>query len=102
MVAKLSAHAKGRSQAAQRVKKIEKDNKLEHVMIESHQTEYLGSRVQCDGEDKVDLKYRIGNAQSVFCSLYPMWNNHRLPLSIKLRLYQTAICSTLTHADICT
>ena len=27
-----------------------------------------------------------------------MWADHRLPISIKIRLYRTAVCSSFTHA----
>ena len=37
-------------------------------------------------------------AQSSFSFLSHMWTDHRLLLSMKLRLYKTAVCSTFTHA----
>jgi hypothetical protein len=37
-------------------------------------------------------------AQARFSSLFHLWDDHRLPTSMKLRLYKTAVCSTFTHA----
>ena len=59
---------------------------------------YLGSKFCCDGDAKEDVKYRMDIAQSVFSSFSHVWKDHRVPTSIKLRLYQSAVCSTLTHA----
>ena len=52
--------------------------------------EYLGSRQQCDGDDKADVCYRMIIAQAVFSSLSHMWSDHRLPITMKLRLYELA------------
>ena len=45
-----------------------------------------------------DVTHRKNIAQARFSSLYHMWNDHRLPTSMKLRLYKTAVCSTFTHS----
>ena len=45
-----------------------------------------------------DVEYRINIAQSVFGSLSNIWTDHRLSSQMKIRLYQAAVCSTLTHA----
>ena len=34
----------------------------------------------------------------MFSSLSHIWSDHRLSTKMKIRLYQTAVCSTLTHA----
>ena len=60
--------------------------------------EYLGSRMQCDGDEKADVKHRMEIAQSVFSSYSHLWADHRLPRSMKLRLYQAAVCQSFTHA----
>ena len=36
-------------------------------------------------------------AQQTFSSLSHIWKDHRLPLSMKLKMYQTSVCSTSTH-----
>ena len=59
--------------------------------------EYLGSRLQGDGNDEADLRYRIAIAQSAFSSLGHLWADHRLSRSTKLRLYRLCVCSSLTH-----
>ena len=59
---------------------------------------YLGNHVQCDGEDEADVKHRMSIAQATFSKLWHIWTDHRLPVSLKLRLYCAGICSTVTHA----
>ena len=54
--------------------------------------------MQCDGDDKADVEHRLNIAQSTFSSLSHIWSDHRLSTTMKIRLYQTAVCSTLTHA----
>ena len=90
--------------AVQHVKRKQLEDQRSHVNIEGedienvYSFEYLGSRVQCDGEDMADVTHRMNIAQAQFSSLYHMWNDHRLPTSMKLRLYKTAVCFSLTHA----
>ena len=90
--------------AVQLSKRKAAENERPHVTIESKQIDnvhsfvYLGSKTQCDGDSKADVKHRMDIAQAAFNSLFKLWNDHRLPLSMKLRLYRTAVCSTLTHA----
>ena len=45
-----------------------------------------------------DVKHRINLAQASFSDLHHLWRDHRLPISMKVRLYQAAVCSSLTHA----
>ena len=90
--------------AVQKQKRIANESKLEHVVIEGQQLEnvysfeYLGSRMQCDGDDRADVKYRMDIAQARFSSLHHIWKDHRLRRTMKLRLYKSSVCSTLTHA----
>ena len=62
--------------AVQLSKRKAAENERNHVMIENEQIEnvhsfvYLGSKLQGDGDDKADVKYRMGIAQSAFSSLY--------------------------------
>ena len=60
--------------------------------------EYLGSRLQGDGDDEADVRYRINIAQAAFASLSHLWTDHRLSGNLKLRLYNLCVCSTLTHS----
>ena len=90
--------------AVQHAKRVTQEKELDHVFLDGNEIEnvytyeYLGSRLQCDGDDKADVKYRMIIAQSVFNSLRHMWSDPRLPQSMKLRLYRTAVCPTFTLA----
>ena len=59
--------------------------------------EYIGSRLQCDGDDQVDVRHRMDIAQAVFGSLIHLWTDHRLSRETKLRLYKLSLCSSLTN-----
>ena len=84
-------------------RKAEEDSRP-HVTIEGEQIDnvhsfvYLGGKAQCDGDNMADVQHRMNIAQAAFSSLSKLWNDHRLPLSMKIRMYSTAVCSTLTHA----
>ena len=69
------------------------DDVLENVL----NFEYLGSRLQCDGDDQVDVHHCMDIAQAVFCSLSRLWTDHRLSRETKLRHYKLSVCSSLTH-----
>ena len=69
------------------------DNVLENVL----NFDYLGSRLQCDGDDQVDVRHRMDIAQAVFGSLSRLWTDHRLSRETKLRLFNLSVCSSLTH-----
>ena len=90
--------------AVKKQKRIQHEKSLDHVTIEGqaidnvYSFEYLGSRMQCDGDDKADVRYRMDIAQARFSSLNRIWKDHRLPRAMKIRLYKSSVCSTLTHA----
>ena len=69
---------------------IEKNVLLDNV----YSFEYLGGRLQCDGDDEDDVRYRMDIAQAAFASLPHLWMDHRLSCNMKLRLYNLCICST--------
>ena len=69
------------------------DDILENVLT----FEYLGSRLQCDEDDQVDVRHRTDIAQAAFRSLSRLWTDHRLSRETKLRLYKLFVCSSLTH-----
>ena len=58
--------------------------KQKRIVIEGQQLEnvysfeYLGSRMQCDGDDRADVKYRMDIAQARFSSSHHIWKDHRL------------------------
>ena len=70
------------------------DTEIENV----HSFIYLGAKQQGDGDEEVDVKHRMDIAQATFNSLFHLWKDKRLPLSMKLRLYIASVCSTFTHA----
>ena len=59
--------------------------------------------MQCDGADgadDADVRHRMAIEQTTFGSLSSIiWTDHRLSCAFKLRMYQLAVCSTLTHAS---
>ena len=75
--------------------KVEIDNK---VLDNVYSFEYLGSRLQGDGDDEADVRYRMDIAQAAFASLSHIWTDHRLSRNLKLRLYILCVCSTVTHS----
>ena len=87
--------------AVQQTKRKAGEKGLDYVVLEGQQIEnvytfdYLGSRLQCNGDDKADVGHRMSIAQSVLSSLSQ--TDHRLPLSMKLRLYWSDVCSTFKH-----
>ncbi|KAI8520998.1 28S ribosomal protein S24, mitochondrial [Branchiostoma belcheri] len=88
----------------QRQKRLAKEKERPHVTLQGQQLEnvhafdYLGSRMQCDGDQEADVNYRMVIAQTRFSSLQHIWRDHRLPHSMKVRLYKSSVCSTLTHS----
>ena len=64
--------------------KVEIDN---NVLDNVYSFEYLGSRLQGDGDDEADVRYRMDIAQAAFASLSHLWTDHRLSRNMKLRLY---------------
>ena len=89
--------------AVMRSKRIEHEKTLEKVAVEGQEIdnvytfEYLGNRVQCDGEITSDVKFRMDIAQATFSSLHHVWKDHRLHLAMKIRLYRSAVCHSLNH-----
>ena len=74
---------------------VEIDN---NVLGNVYSFDYLGSRLQGDGDDEADVRYRMDIAQAAFASLSHLWTDHRLSRNLKLRLYNLCVCSTLTHS----
>ena len=90
--------------AVKKKKRKEKEAEREHVKINGEDIdnvpsfEYLGSLVPNDGDDMTDVQHRMNIAQARFSGLFHIWKDHRLPVTMKLRLYICAVCSTFTHA----
>ena len=60
---------------------------MRNVLEKVYSFEYLGSRLQDDGDDEADAPYRVDIAQTAFASLSHLWMDHRLSRNMKLRLY---------------
>ena len=71
------------------------DDILENVLT----FEYIGSMLQCDGDDQVDVRHRMDIAQAAFGSLSQLWTDHRLSRETKLQLYKLSVCSSLTYCS---
>jgi hypothetical protein len=76
--------------AVQHEKRKVAEKERDHVQIGNDTIDnvysftYLGSLLQCDGEDKADVKLRMAIAQSAFSSLSSLWRDTRIPLSMKI------------------
>ena len=66
-----------------------------NVLDNVHSFEYLVSRLQCDGDDEADVRYRMDISQAAFASLSHLWMDHRLSRNMKLRLYNLCIYAPL-------
>ncbi len=81
----------------------EKITPLGNVHIENNLSEnvysfeYLGGRLQGDGDDEADVRYRMDIAQAAFTSLFRLWTNcHRIIVLIRnyellIRIYELLI-----------
>ena len=69
-----------------------------NVLDNVYSFEYLGSRLQCDGDDEADVRYRMDISQAAFASLSHLWMDHRLSRNMKLRLYNMCEAWNLTKA----
>ncbi|KAI8496686.1 hypothetical protein Bbelb_253410 [Branchiostoma belcheri] len=91
----------------QRQKRLAKERKRQHVTLQGQQLEnvhaldYLGSRMQCGGDKEADVNHRMVIAQTRFSSLQHICRDHSLPHSLKVRLYKSSVCSTLTCTHSC-
>ena len=89
--------------SVQHAKRKKFEDSLGHVYLEGEQLEnvytfeYLGCRIQSDGDETADINYRMAIAQTVFNSLSHLWGDHRLTQNMKIRLYRSAVCSTISH-----
>ena len=63
-----------------------------------HDFTYQENVTQFDGDEMADVTHCMHIAQARFSSLQHMWQDHRLPTSMKLRLYEAAVYSSLTHS----
>ena len=91
--------------AIQFTKRKEAEKERDHVQIEGKRIEnvynfvYLGCKTQADGDCMADIKFRLDLAQVAFNDLSKLWADSNLPLTMKLGLYSTAVCSSLSHGS---
>ena len=71
------------------------DHPLDNVFREK----YLGTIFTADAEQKHDVKEKITRAVSRCDQLRHVLDSPDLPISIKLRLYQVAVCSILSYGS---
>ena len=60
---------------------------------------YLGSRFQADGDQVADIKARIALATSTAGKMRGVWAAKTVPLSLKMRIYKTGVCSRLIYGS---
>ena len=59
---------------------------------------YLGSSISRDGEVKGEVKFRIGKAAWAFgCLQKPIFQNHRLSVETKRKVYRAVVLSVLLY-----
>ena len=101
----LTQRSRRDSKAVKVIKKRAAEALLDQVHIDNtgfetvHSFEYLGAKLQCDSSDEADVLHRMAIAQTTFVSLSNIWADHRMSRALKLRTYQLAVCSTLTHSS---
>jgi hypothetical protein len=59
---------------------------------------YLGSAVSVNGGTEEDVASRIKKANGVFVQLYPVWRNHNISKTVKIRIFTTNVKSVLLYA----
>ena len=93
--------------AARRVREMkleEAQEELNQVKCETHglkntfRFKYLGSIFAADGDQRYDVRRRIGLATTRMGQLRNVFNSH-IPLTLKLKVYKTAVCSLLTYGS---
>jgi len=84
----------------QHVKRKKYEDSLGHVVLEGEQLnnvytfDYLGCRIQSDGDEKADINHCMSIAQTIFKSLSHLWGDHQLTNNMKIRLYICRLLNT--------
>ena len=82
---------------------VEQQDQRPHILCEGKEIEnvfrfsYLGSTFTADDDQHKDIQEKIGKAMSRCDKLRPVLDSPDLSISVKLRLYQAAVCSLLTY-----
>jgi hypothetical protein len=58
---------------------------------------YLGTKLMSHGSDEEEVFDRVEKAQGAFRSRGAIWRNRRMPLNLKIRLYNVFVNSTLLY-----
>jgi hypothetical protein len=58
---------------------------------------YLGAKLMSHGSDEEEVFDRVEKAQGAFRSRGAIWRNRRVPLNLKIRLYNVFVNSTLLY-----
>lgn len=82
-----------REEQEQRSKIMCDDTPLDNVAI----FKYLGTLFAVDGQQIFDINARIDQAFSRCGELHSVLSSKSLSIKLKLRLYETSICSILTY-----
>lgn len=83
----------------------EAQNRKEHVVCNGVELsncwlfKYLGSLFRADGDQKTDIKTRVAIALVTSGKMRSIWAAKHVPLSLKLRIYKTGVCSKLTYGS---
>ena len=88
---------------AKRTMQEEAQGTLEHVEIDGDVLEnvfrfdYLGVKIQGDGDRVQMVEQRMTLAKAIFGSLWHFWNSHAVSESLKMRIYAAGVISILTY-----
>ena len=76
------------------------DIKLENDLIEVVEDfTYLGSSLNNQGDMEREISCRIGKATAAFSRLSKIWMSKKIPLSLKMKFYNSNVISTLLYAS---
>ena len=59
--------------------------------------EYLGSKIQLDGNISPEIKSRVGKEADSFKNLKNVWNATKIPQTTKINLYMASVRSVLLY-----
>ena len=92
---------------ARRLKKAEKVKDQEKVKMGQKDLnyvfnfKYLGNMFQGDGDPLHAVEVRLARATARFNQMFNIWSSPALKLKVKLQLYQSAVCSIMSHGFEC-
>ena len=60
---------------------------------------YLGSIFRADGSHLADVRSKIAVARTTAGKMRSIWSSRHVPLSLKIRIYKTGVCSKLAYGS---